>query len=151
MNYTHPGVPLEQQSREQGPANVSQRSASLRNSGPRCPLARLHEVDNDDGRHGEHSCSTDALHDAGAYQLSGGLAGGGHDSTDDVEGDARQVGVLAAGGVGNIGEDELEDGLCQEVAGGNGEYDNLAGLEVVCDVLCRLMELVSMLFHQDKG
>lgn len=132
---THPRMLPEQQSREQWSTDIAQRSACLRHSGPCSPLSRLHDVDDDNGRHGEHPCGTDTLKDSTADQLLGCFAGGSNDGANGIERDTGYVCVLAAHSMRYVGEDELEDGLGEEVAGGDREDEDLVGFEVFRDSL----------------
>lgn len=98
-------------------------------------MTRLHEVDDDDGRHGEHTCGANSFHDAARDQLLSRLTRGGHDIADEMESDARQVSRFAPYGMRDMGEDELEGCLGEEIASGDGEDKDLADMEVFCDIL----------------
>lgn len=95
------------------------------NSGP-------HDVEDDDGRHGEHAGGADALDHAAADQGVGPGARGCHHGADEVEEHAGEEDVLAAEDVRDVREEQLEDGLGQEETGGYGEDAGVGGLEVFC-------------------
>lgn len=52
-----------------------------------------------------------------------------------MKSDARQVSTLAPYGMRNMREDKLEGCLGEEISSGDGEDDDLAGMEVLCDIL----------------
>lgn len=98
-------------------------------------MTRLHEVDNDDGRHGEHTCRANSFYDAGCDQLLSGLTCGGQDIADQVDSDGTKIGTFAPYGMRDMGEEELECCLGEEITSGDSEDKDLAGMEVFGDIL----------------
>lgn len=132
---------LAQQARGQRPADVADRPERLRDGSPPGPLPRLCHLDDDDGRHGNYSRGPYALHHAGADQRVHGRAPGRGARARHEQQKARDEHGFAPRGVRYVGEDELEDGLRQQVARRQGEDLDLGGVLVLGDSLCSVKGL----------
>lgn len=126
---------LAHQPSGQRPADVSHSPECLRYGSPPSPLPRLRHLDDHDGRHGEHARGPDALDHARPDQHVHGRAPGRGAGARQEQQQTRDVHGLATRGVGYVREDELEDGLRQQVARCQGEDLDLGRVSVFGDFL----------------